>query len=472
MYTGFRKILTQKCLLKWNRPLVVGVSGGADSLTLLHLLTRVKIPTVAVYFNHQLRSQAESEEKTVRAMAHQWGAAFLSGRADVRQLAKSLHLPLEAAARKARYEYLFEAARTHDAQGVATGHTADDQVETILLHILRGSGLHGLRGMEYHSYLEEFSPNIPLVRPLLGFWRADIEAYCHDQNIHPLEDHTNRDTVFFRNRIRHCLIPELQTYNPHIKERLYSLSQIVADGLHILESGVEQAFDQVVIEKGEGWLGFSLSALCELQPQMVSFVLRRAAMDLQLSSENMNHAAIERCAQAIQSRRTDGTFVLGDGIELVFAQAHVYLHNKNAIIRDANLPWIAEGITIELDEPGEVVLGNGWTLRVERMARGHTLPTFGEDACLAWLDGEQVSFPLEVRGWRAGDQFSPFGLQGGSVKVADYLNQKRIPRLVRKNVALVRSAGKIAWIVGVQIGDNFRVDERTRTLLRLQAIRA
>ncbi len=470
VYTAFQKILTQKCAIKWDRPLVVGVSGGADSLTLLHLLTRAKVPALAVYFDHQLRSQAATEAEMVGNLAREWGAAFLTGSADVRYLACDQHLSLEAAARQARYAYLFDMACLHHAQGVATGHTADDQVETILLHLLRGSGLDGLRGMSYVTRLEQFSTNLPLFRPMLGFWRAEIDTYLREHGIHPLEDHTNRDILFQRNRIRHELIPALQTYNPQIKARIVSLGQSVEDGLRILQPVIKQAFDKAVVDCGEGWLTFCSESLRSLQPELTAFVLRHGIHTLQPFNEDITRAAIEQCVEQIHSQRLDGSLVLGDGIELVFAQQRLYLRKGEAAIREADYPWMDAGVTLTLEAPGHLELSHGWVLHVEQIDKGQTQPSFGSP-WQAWLDGERTTFPLEIRGWRAGDRFTPFGMANGSVRVADFLNQKRVPRPVRKNIPLVLSAGEIVWVAGLQIGEKFRVSERCGTLLRLRVTR-
>ncbi len=144
---------------------------------------------------------------------------------------------------------------------MATGHTADDQVETILLHILRGSGMDGLRGMTYLTRLDEFSADLPLFRPLLAFWRSDVEQYIREHGIQPLEDRTNLDKRFLRNRVRHELLPVLQTYNPQIKARIFSLGQVVEDGMRILQPVVEEAFNRTIIQQEEDWLAFSTELL-------------------------------------------------------------------------------------------------------------------------------------------------------------------------------------------------------------------
>ncbi len=471
VYTTFRKILTQNCGIKWNDPLVVGVSGGADSLTLLHLLTRAKVPTLAIYFNHQLRKEAAGEAEFVAKLARQWGAAFLTGSADVHQVARENRLSLEAAARRARYTFLFEMARLHNAQGVATGHTADDQVETILLHILRGSGMDGLRGMTYLTRLDEFSADLPLFRPLLAFWRSDVEQYIREHGIQPLEDRTNLDKRFLRNRVRHELLPVLQTYNPQIKARIFSLGQVVEDGMRILQPVVEEAFNRTIIQQEEDWLAFSTELLRSFSPELIAFILHHGVHVLQPHSEDINRAAIERCVEQIQSSRSDGMLVLGDGIELIFAQKRLYLRSRHAEINAAEFPAMDSDRKYFLDAPGEIQLSDGWVLQVERITNPGTPLSFGGDPFQAWLDGERIKFPLEIRSWQAGDRFTPFGMVSGSLKVADFFSRKHIPRPARKKIPLILSGGDIAWVAGLQISEKYRVTERTTNLLCLRITR-
>src|SRR5512136_2975940 len=165
-------ILQERCELEPGKPVLVGVSGGADSLCLLGILRETGYQVIVAHFNHRLRPEADQEAAAVSELAKSRGLPFVSAEADVRQVAVTQSLSLEEAARMLRYRFLFTAAKENSAQAVAVGHTADDQVETVLMHFLRGAGLAGLKGMEYRTILPVFDPLIPLVRPLLMLWRA------------------------------------------------------------------------------------------------------------------------------------------------------------------------------------------------------------------------------------------------------------------------------------------------------------
>jgi tRNA(Ile)-lysidine synthase len=207
----FESILREECKLDKDQPILVGVSGGPDSLCLLSRLHEAGWRVIAAHFNHHLRTEAAEEAAAVEELAARMQVAFVGGAADVRQYAAERKLSIEAAARDLRYRFLFEQARRDAAQAVAVGHTADDQVETVLMHFLRGAGLNGLKGMQYRSFLREYDVALPLVRPLLDMWRADTAAYCVEHGLSPHYDASNESTDFLRNRLRNELIPLLET---------------------------------------------------------------------------------------------------------------------------------------------------------------------------------------------------------------------------------------------------------------------
>ncbi|HEY2979690.1 MAG TPA: tRNA lysidine(34) synthetase TilS, partial [Anaerolineales bacterium] len=218
MLEKIESILQSACHLERGRLIVVGVSGGPDSLCLLHLLHQAGYPLLVAHFNHQIRPEAGDEAGAVEQFAARLGLRCVVGSADVSAHAQKNGLSIEEAARALRYGFLFEQARQAGAQAVAVGHTADDQVETVLMHFLRGAGLNGLQGMGYRTILRTFDSAIPIVRPLLGIWREEVLAYCTTYGLQPHFDRSNASPEYLRNRLRHTLIPVLESYNPKFRE--------------------------------------------------------------------------------------------------------------------------------------------------------------------------------------------------------------------------------------------------------------
>ena len=209
MLTRILQSATQNCGLRAGHVVLVGVSGGPDSLCLLDALYRLGFQSIAAYFNHRLRPEAEAEQDEVKRFATGLKIPFVGGSGDVARLASDQGKTIEEAAREMRYAFLFESARAYCVDAVAVGHNADDQVETVLMHLLRGSGLAGLRGMDYRT-LTQWDDRIPLVRPLLGLWRDEIMGYCAETGLQPLLDSSNLERAYLRNRIRLDLVPALE----------------------------------------------------------------------------------------------------------------------------------------------------------------------------------------------------------------------------------------------------------------------
>jgi tRNA(Ile)-lysidine synthetase-like protein len=248
-------------LLPVGDTVVVGVSGGVDSLCLLALLCELA-PAYGVtlhvgHLNHLLRPEAAGEAITVRSLCEHWSLPCSVGALDVRSLASTEKLTLEEAARLGRYRYLGGLARQVGATSVAVGHHADDQAETVVMHLLRGAGLAGLRGMRPLALLDEgqsdrdqeapgASHRIRLIRPLLSITRAQLEAYASERGFAPAIDALNNDRRYLRNRVRHELLPVLQTYNPQIRASLCRTAEALAGDFELLQSAVEEAWDRTV----------------------------------------------------------------------------------------------------------------------------------------------------------------------------------------------------------------------------------
>ncbi len=178
----FINSLENDCKLDQGLPVVVGVSGGPDSVCLMDVLHQAGYPVLVAHFNHQLRTESDDDEEFVRMLAAARNLPFLRGRGDVAVYADESGQSIEAAGRELRYRSLFDHAEAHQAQAVAVGHTADDQAETVLMHFLRGAGVRGLRGMTYRRQVPQFHAEIPLVRPFLSLWRRDVIAYCREES--------------------------------------------------------------------------------------------------------------------------------------------------------------------------------------------------------------------------------------------------------------------------------------------------
>ncbi|MGE5249598.1 MAG: tRNA lysidine(34) synthetase TilS, partial [Bacteroidota bacterium] len=242
MLEDIESILRNQCGLERDRLVVAGVSGGPDSLCLMEVLREAGYPVMVAHFNHHLRPESQAEAAHVQEIARRLDLPYVSGEADVHAHADAEGRSLEEAARRLRYAFLFEQARRYEAQAVAVGHTADDQVETVLMHFLRGAGLTGLKGMTYRTFLPSFERRIPVVRPLLDTWREETVACCAARGLQPVMDPSNASTEFMRNRLRNVLIPSLEEYNPKFRQVAWRSAQSLQLDHALLREMVEAAW--------------------------------------------------------------------------------------------------------------------------------------------------------------------------------------------------------------------------------------
>ncbi len=459
--------------LQPSKPVVVGVSGGADSLCLLDLLNDAGYQVIVAHLNHKLRPEAEAEAEHVRAIAETMGVLFILDSADVAVYAREQGFSLEEAARKLRYQFLFETARVRKAQAVAVAHTADDQVETILMHLVRGAGLTGLKGMPSLILLPEFETEIPLVRPILHLWRSDTEAYCQQRGLDFVLDSSNADQTYLRNRLRHSLIPELETYNPLFKKALIRMARSLQDDHESLNEFVNVVWEKTIAETGEGYIAFHLPALQDLSMGMRRNLLRRAMLQLRPGWRNVDFDVLEQAAQSARDlrgargispgRRLD----LTGGMFLYQEKELFYLANYEADLPSGNWPQINSQQSIQV---GGNELGNGWCLVIEKFSGDdvHEQAKKNEDPFIAWMDAEKTNGKLSARRLSPGDSFQPLGMNGRSVKLSDFFVNIKLPKRAREHWPLLFVEHEIAWVMGLRLAHPFRLDDSTRQALRLQ----
>lgn len=460
----------QECRLDKKRPLVVGVSGGTDSLALMHLLGKSGFQVIVGHFNHHLRADADADaifvEETARNMGHQ----FAGGEGDVAALATAEKLSIEAAARKARYQFLFDLAERNKAQVVAVGHNADDQVETLLLHLLRGSGLNGIAGMRKRSYLKQYSRNIPLVRPLLDTWRVDLEKYCRDAGLLPRFDFTNLDVGYTRNRIRQELIPILMEYNPQIKARLHGLTLAAGNSLEIIADSVDSHYQNVLRSTGERFRGFDHQSLAELSEGMRIEIIRRAVNELLPHSEDVNQAAYERAADLLSRSQQSSRADLADGLIAFIDADRFYISFESSRIRDSRYPQLQTTDALQLTIPGRVMLDQDWALSASWLEGTAPLDPNADkwDSSKVVIDADAVQTPLTVRKRLKGDRFQPLGLTHGSMTVGDFFTNSKLPVSMRANWPLVLSGNEIVWVAGCQIAEGVKIEKTSRRFVHLR----
>jgi tRNA(Ile)-lysidine synthase len=369
---------------------------------------------VAAHYNHRLRPEAANDADQVQRIAERMGVPFVSDSKDVGAVARAEGMSVEEAARTMRYRFLFAEAHRLECAAVAVGHTADDQVETVLMHFLRGAGLAGLRGMLACGVITEWDSAIPLVRPLLGVWREEVMDYCKSYALDPVFDQSNLDTTYFRNRLRHELIPYLQGYNPQIKDVVWRMSQAVAGDYEILAGVIQAGWQDSRIEEGSDFVVLSLPVLRKMERGLRRSVVRMAINYLRPGLRDIDFQSIDRAAHFIDTPTQRRSMDLVANLILYISGERIFIGDHNSSLLLQEWPQIAAGEIHELPVPGRLELHDRWILE-SRWLEGSEIKKMS--ACTAGpfqacLDAACLSLPLQVRTRRPGDRFRPLGMGG------------------------------------------------------------
>jgi tRNA(Ile)-lysidine synthase len=465
MLDSIKVILQENCCLKPDQPIVVGVSGGPDSLCLMDILYRAGYPLVIAHLNHGLRPEADEDVREVEQISSRLNLPLVVKKEDVRGLALAESLSIEEAARLLRYRFLMEQARANKAQAVAVGHTADDQVETVLMNFVRGAGLTGLKGMTCRKVLPEFDPDIPIVRPLLNVWREETVVYCAAHGLRPVFDQSNATLDYTRNRIRHLLIPELESYNPRFREALWRTSQSLAADYQTMQEIMNGLWEHCIEQQKPGYVIFKRAEFVSQPAGLQRNLLRRALQQIRPGLQNINFAMFERALSlAADARQTDQVELVG-GTRLLCEGQRIYVANWEANLPFGNWPQL-EGEPQTLGIPGQIDLPNGWILTCQKW---ELVPVALQQAqenknpFQVWLDADKLSDDgeLQLRTRRPGDLFQPLGLDGHSMKLSDFEINVKMPRRARAQWPLVAMGETIIWLPGYRPAHPFRLTETT-----------
>lgn len=457
--------------LNREQTLLVGVSGGPDSLCLLDILHQLGYPLVVAHLDHQLRPGSAGEAESIERIARSLGAPFVCRKLDVSRHAREQAQSIEEAARNLRYAFLFEEAERLEAQAVAVGHNADDQTETVLMHFLRGSGLAGLGGMDFRSLPNPWSASIPLVRPLLGVRRGQILEYLSRRGLEPVFDESNQDVRYYRNRLRHELVPFLESLNPGVSRRICQTAEILRADDQVLNALTQDLWESARLHQDSRAVALDLETLTAQPLALQRRLLRRAIAALRPGLRDIDFQTVERLLvfleQPTRSRQAD----LAAGLRVEIDSGRLWLAFWRAELPGEGLPRLEPASPRPVAVPGETRLCPGWRLRCEVLSASPARidqALRNPDPWQAWLNLDALELPLEVRPRQPGDRFQPLGMAGHSIKLSDYLINQQMPRRSRPDWPLVAAGGRIAWIPGYTINDRFAVHPEVTRLLHLK----
>ncbi|MBI2855137.1 MAG: tRNA lysidine(34) synthetase TilS [Chloroflexi bacterium] len=443
--------------------LVVGVSGGADSVCLLHLLASsaddLHVRLHAAHLDHGMRGlESDADRQYVIGLCGELGVPLTAEKTDV-LLGKRQHSPAEEAAREARYSFFARVCQDVGASAVAVGHTLDDHLETVLLHLLRGSGMQGLGGLEPRTTWQRGTQHVEVVRPLLAVRRAETEEYCRLFVLKPRQDSSNLSKGPLRNRIRLELLPLLRQYAPGFDAVLERMSRLAHDEYLAIENWVQQAWPGAVHISEEG-LRLDKAKLTSYPAGLRRAVLRRSLETVLGGMRDIEAVHVEAMMQAL-SMPAGNRIDLLKGAVLTVGYGSIELGMRDR----ANSPPAFQGVHT-LNIPGETAIG-GWQVSAEVLdALALEERDTEQGGLVAFIDQDSLRGPLTVRSRRPGDKFQPMGMSGMK-KLQDFMVDERIPRHMRDTVPLVCSQEGVIWVVGYRLDERARVTRETQKVLKL-----
>ncbi len=437
--------------------LVVAVSGGPDSVCLVHILARLqkelKVSLHVAHLNHQLRgAESEADAQYVSDLSRQLGIpATIEGR-EVKGYQKQQHLSLEEAAREVRYSFLAEVAKAIGTNLVAVGHTRDDHIETILMHLIRGTGTRGLKGLQPSTEWKSKTASITIIRPLLEVSREETEDYCQSHGLKPRTDASNISLSPLRNRIRHQLLPLLESYNPGIAQALLRTAQIAGDDIAFLDKEAARLWDEVAQEQGKT-IVLDKKRFDRLPPALKRYLLRAAVERRLGSAKDIEMRHIEEMMSALDK-------AAGKRLSLPGGLTFSLEYDRYLLTSDptALSPLPILGGEFELKIPGKTLLP-GWHIEAAVINReGMT----EKDDFTAYLDLDKVGDKLVVRPRKRGDRFQPLGLDQTQEGKRVHDRRQNPPRLAAASShRLLTGANCVGrWLAHRRAGKGQRKDQK------------
>lgn len=442
-----RETIARYRMIERGDTVIVAVSGGADSVALLHVLNTLRdeldMNLVVAHMNHCIRgADSDQDALFVEALSTKLGIPYVIETTDVPAIRKQMHVGIEEAARKVRYDFLEQVAKSCDAKRVAVAHTADDQAETVLLNIIRGAGLEGLSRMPYVRGR--------IIRPLMEISKSQVEAYLKENGLAWRVDESNLDQNYARNRVRHRLVPLLRDeFNPRVKEALVTLSKLACDESDIVSQAAQGVFESTTKEVGPKSVIFDADMLAGNPRAIQRRCIRMAIEIVKGDLRDVEYVQVERIIDCLE---------YGEEFTLTLPSGKVYagLSCGNLAIFRRVSPKKVE-VEREINLPGKTEVPELGVMIVTDFASRASRP---ETLQQAVIDSAKIVGKLVVRTWRTGERMSPLGMVG-SKKLQDIFIDKKIPQSRRGLIPIISDQEKIVWIAGVTVSEQVKIDDAT-----------
>lgn len=470
-----QKTIKQHKMLCAGQSVLIGVSGGADSVALLLVLESLaednKWKLAIAHVNHGLRGkQADADADFVSGLARKLDLPYYIAKPDVAGKSRKNKIGIEEAGRRERYAFFHKIARIHGYDKIAVGHHKDDSAEQILLNLIRGTGPEGLGGISPVKGI--------VIRPLTQILRTEIETFLKEKQICWQEDASNKDNGFTRNRVRNQLIPELKTFNPRITQTLCRLGEVMQEENIWARQLLEPVFKQAVLSKNPEKIVLCVKTLADQPRAAKRRVLKKAIEEIRGGPGGIELKHVDQILSIVnpaggparQIHLPGRILAVSDGNQLVLTKEKSPLRSDHLCGNNQKIPVFSYQIEADkLQEQTTSVWIEEINARIcfKYFYNYDSINSFKNKNKIAFMDFDRLTFPLTIRNVYPGDRFTPLGMRG-SMKVSDFFINMKIPRSRRRYIPVIQSPDGIVWIGGFRIDQSVRVTDQTKKLLKIE----
>lgn len=430
-----RRYISENNLLSDTAKVIVGVSGGSDSVALLHILHNLGYECIVAHCNFHLRGEESyRDEYFVEKLAKKLKLKYLITHFDTKKYVEDAGMSVEMAARELRYAWFEKIRKENKAESIAVAHHQDDSVETVLLNLIRGTGIRGLSGM--------LPKNGKVIRPLLAIYHEDVLSYLKSNELDFVEDSTNGEDIFTRNKIRLKIIPLMETINPSVKQAISRSSSNLYQAEKIYLKYIEDAQNKVLADNI-----VSIKALLSMdEPQTILFEI--------LSPYGFTASTIDDIFESIG----------GQSGKIFYSSFHRVIKDRDTFIIEET-PLLPNNKIFLITETDSKI-SDPVKLNISSLFK---TSDFGieKEKHILYVDKDEITFPLIIRRWQHGDWFKPLGMKG-TKKLSDYFTDRKFSLIDKENTWLLCSGDNIIWVIGERVDDRFKITKHTKEILKIE----
>ncbi|SUU94226.1 tRNA(Ile)-lysidine synthase [Anaerococcus prevotii] len=444
-----RETIRANGLIEEGDTIIVGASGGPDSQFLIYALMELRkemdFTIILAHLNHLHRKEANFDESLVEETAEKFALSFRKKAASMDAYAKKYGISSEDAGRRLRYEFFREIQKEYPKSKIAIAHNLDDQAETVLMRIIRGTGVEGLRAMDYR--------NGDIIRPILDIKKAMILDYLNSEQIPYAIDKTNFTTDYTRNKLRLDIIPKIEKINPNFKESLVKLSEIATDEISISDSYIKNIYEDIIIQRKIDFVSFDKEAFESQDKAIQSRLIRCAIGEIKKEIRDISKENIDNFLSLVDL--ANGKSIIKD--DLVFLKSYKFY--KMSLRKEDSQKKTGE-LTINI---GEELSFGGKRIKISSVSDFQK--KHGKN--IEYFDMDKLTFPLSVRFRKNGDKFKPIGL-GHRKKIKDFFIDMKVDKEKREKIPLILSENDIIWVTSFRSSEDYKLDPSTKNIIKIE----